>query len=233
MKQGTHNLRNLKRCLNKSAILSAIIVLLSSGCPYSSSRYIETNSFEGAYLSMAVDLNAAELCYKISPNAVVYAGLNSYGSKIISTRAKCFYTVAVQTHNSDLCKHVETLYWGSKMTRADCERETAEFKDKPALAIGADHELVLRLLGYDDEDLNKLNLEEREYPELYMAVQITPEFRAKLNTLPNFAVSDDLAKKELDAIAPECIKDENNNPLCFKIKCGLVRGPLDPACWQK
>ena len=230
-KEPMRYLDNIKRLI----ILSVIVFVSISGCQFNNgpSKYIETNSFEGAYISIAVDINAAELCYKINPNAVVYAGFNPEGFKIISTRADCFYTVAVQTHNADLCKHVTAIYNGSKMTRANCEREANDMKDRGGISIGADHELILRLLGYNDEDVMKLKDEKRKCFNLYLIEMRKPEFRNKLSVLPDFSIADNLAKKELYSLAPECINDVKNNPLCFRINCGLVRGKLDPICWQK
>jgi len=220
------------RIINKSAILLITVLVLISGCGFAN---ISPNSFEGAYISIAVDINAPELCYKINPNSVTYAGGAGvpFGLTTTSTRYECFYDVAVQTHDIDLCKQVRTIYNGGTITQANCEREAAERKYRASISIGMDEELILRLLGYNDEEVMKLKGKNRTYFDLYLIERKKPEFRTKLAVLPDFSVSDYRAKKELYALAPECIEDVSNNPLCFRIKCGLVRGKLERSCWQK
>lgn len=227
--------RSLLGILSNLLIIFLAFGILGQEEPNDGANYIEPNSFEWSYYGIAIDIDSADLCYKISPKAVTTAAWGSEGHKITSTRSDCFYTVAVQTHNPDLCQNVKPIKTkfldGSKLSPTNCEAEASGKGDNSRVGASDDYELILRLLGYINEDLTRMRRKDKTFFDLYMEEKRKPEFRAKLANLPDFSVSDEEAKKQIYALAPECVNDKSDsNPLCFRINCGVVRGLSDPKC---
>ena len=198
----------------------------------------QENSFESAYLSLALAIDAPELCYRISPSAI-RGGSNFLSGKeyrIVSTRAECFYTSAVQMGNIDLCKQVQTIYEESAYSQSNCEQEVnrnIQSGFQPGRTLGgADYELILRLLGYSEEDVLRIPDNKKDYFRLYLREKYKPNFRAKLTSLPDFSISDKTAKKELYSLVSEC-KTESNIPFCLKVNCALERGGHDEKCYTE
>lgn len=115
-----------------------------------------TGDLERAYTGLALDMESHEVCAKISPRAVSRAPFNSPGTRAYFERSRCFQTLAQRTLNAYLCRFVraaaETPRDGAYFTRENCEslvRAGQAFRAN----ISFDHELVLRALGYGDEDV--------------------------------------------------------------------------------
>jgi hypothetical protein len=117
-----------------------------------------TRDLERAYTALALDMESHEVCAKISPRAVSRAPFNSPGTQAYFERSRCFQTLAQRTLNPYLCRWVrpaaETPKEGAYFTRENCESLVREGKAFRA-NISFDHELVLRALGYGDEDVTR------------------------------------------------------------------------------
>ena len=118
-----------------------------------------TNDLEHAYIALALDMESHEVCAKISPRSVSRAPFNSPGTRAYFARSRCFQTLASRTLNAYLCRWVkpesETPRDGAYFTRENCESLMREGKVFGA-NISFDHELVLKALGYTDEDVARL-----------------------------------------------------------------------------
>jgi hypothetical protein len=218
------------------ASLVSVLLLSSWGINFTNkvpTPYTETNAFEFSYRAIAEDLNLADLCYKISPNAVAYDWF-----KPTSERSYCFYKIAIQTHNVNLCREVKSTHYGKEITQASCKTAVAKAaKTRKAEKRGDIHytssstgeydaERILRLLGYTDDDVMKLGPDTRvgnDYFGLYLVEREKPEFLSKLSTLPDFSISDEDAKKQIYSMFPECLKRPADNPFCILIEKGLIR----------
>jgi hypothetical protein len=202
------------------------------------------NKFEWSYEGIALNIKNADLCYKISPLPFTEVMFGVPGLKTSYKRSSCFFRVAEQTMNPDLCKNVisRNPYWGpdgSKLSKEECEIIT---KSKPSAHDSGgniDYELIMRILGYYDnnsepnipetpnEPYRKGNLISKMFRNLYLEELPKLEFREKLLTLPDFSSSDEAAIIQIHILAPQCTANDYVNPLCKRINCGLIRDHYD------
>ena len=86
------------------------------------------NDFERAYTVIALDMDSAELCGKISPNAVSRAPFNSPGTRVVAERSRCYFQVALKTLNPHHCGNVHQLGSRRQGVRRDYTEAFAWFK---------------------------------------------------------------------------------------------------------
>ena len=113
------------------------------------------NEFERAYTVIALDMDSAELCGKISPNAVSRAPFNSPGTRVIGERSRCYFQVALKTLNAHHCRNVRQVgsrRQGGHFSSANCQQLIAEGK-RFNVNFSFNHKLVLEAAGYSDADV--------------------------------------------------------------------------------
>jgi hypothetical protein len=191
------------------------------------------NKFESSYASIAYDFELPTLCYLISPKATLTAGFSPSGHQISYTRSKCFLNVAIKSSNKDLCKEVEsisTLFLnGAKVSPEGCIEEI-DRKSRSNLSTTPAADLILKFLGYSDADLRIPSKSDPVgYFSAYLKIRFSKnqqevrEFKEKLRRLPNFALGDEHAQKEIDLLFPQCSSDQNIEQICTLIRDGLSR----------
>lgn len=210
--------------------------IITTGCAFPISAPYP-NEFEWSYDSIASDLSSAELCYKISPD-VMTNGKLFFGFSYL--RSDCFYTVAKDTLNIDLCKNVVALspiyvFNDNSHTKHKCEEDVKAGRKANVGKMNADYELIMRLLGYYDNNKEPDILALAENPEnkksitwevfynIYKNELEKAEFRRKLLELPDFSSSNKEALRQIRKLAPQCNLDDYINPLCKRINNGLCR----------
>ena len=113
------------------------------------------NEFERAYTVIALDMDSAELCGKISPNAVSRAPFNSPGTRVVGERSRCYFQVALKTLNPHHCRNVRQVgsrRQGGHFSSANCQQLIAEGK-RFNVNFSFNHKLVLEAAGYSDADV--------------------------------------------------------------------------------
>jgi hypothetical protein len=177
----------------------------------------------------------ADLCYKISPKAYSRAGFSPRGYQISYTRSNCFYQVALKTQNRQLCEKVITYETsgcvdGSKISQDECLNDIT--KNERSSAPLPDAELILRFLGYTEEDFkNDRFNKDKDFFDLYLKTRNTSHFLEKLVQLPDFSTSDHMAIEQIRLSYPQCASNYYDNPLCRCINRKLVRdGVKDAKC---
>ena len=153
-----------------------------------------TNDLEHAYIALALDMESHEVCAKISPRSVTRAPFNSPGTRTYFARSRCFQTLASRTANAYFCRWVrpaaETPKDGAYFTRENCQSLVREGKVFRA-SISFDHELVLKALGYTDEDVAR-RIPEQPEVNSWMLFYIDSRYRdaemqQRLKVLPDFS----------------------------------------------
>ena len=153
-----------------------------------------TNDLEHAYIALALDMESHEVCAKISPRSVTRAPFNSPGTRTYFARSRCFQTLASRTSNAYFCRWVkpaaETPRDGTYFTRENCESLVREGKVFGA-SISFDHELVLKALGYTDEDVAR-RIPEQPEVDSWMLFYVDSRYRdaemqRRLENLPDFS----------------------------------------------
>ncbi|NNE83375.1 MAG: hypothetical protein HKN28_05330 [Alphaproteobacteria bacterium] len=146
-----------RHCLKRVA--STVIVGLVAGAPASNVSAQEAerrpNDFERAYTAIALDMESADLCGKISPNAVSRAPFNSTGTRIVSERSRCFFNVALRTLNPHHCgdvRQVGSRRQGGHYSNANCQKLIAQGRRFNA-SLSFNHKLILQAVGYTDADV--------------------------------------------------------------------------------
>ena len=113
------------------------------------------NAFERAYAAIALDVEGADLCGKISSNAVSRAPFNSPGTRVVAERSRCYFYVAVRTLNPFHCRQVRQIgsrRQGGHFSSANCQEMIAAGKRFNG-HLSFDHKLILEALGYTDTDV--------------------------------------------------------------------------------
>ena len=153
-----------------------------------------TNDLEHAYIALALDMESHEVCAKISPRSVTRAPFNSPGTRTYFARSRCFQTLASRTANAYFCRRVrpaaETPKDGAYFTRENCQSLVREGKVFRA-SISFDHELVLKALGYTDEDVAR-RIPEQPEVNSWMLFYLDSRYRdaemqQRLKDLPDFS----------------------------------------------
>ncbi len=172
----------------------AIAWILLSGCSRHITAGRQANELEFAYSYFASDMKMPEICEKIAPDAYLAAALNPRGLQISYTRSDCYFHLALATRDKSHCSKVapkpDLLLDGSNETREDCEREVAS--GAGLNSGGGDPDLLLRSMGYLDEQLSRGEEADRcfFYPgmdDYHFLGRIPPEFRERVRFLPDFS----------------------------------------------
>ncbi len=93
-----------KRVQPANALAALVIIELAiatNGATLDSERV--PNEYERAYSVIALDVEAADLCGKISPHAVSRVPFNSSGTRVVAERSPCYFHVALRTLNPHHC----------------------------------------------------------------------------------------------------------------------------------
>jgi hypothetical protein len=183
------------------------------------------NTFEFGYVNIAENRRDPALCYRIAPDAHIMTALATRGSQVSLVRSDCFYTVALKRRDPALCDEVRPINtWlldGSANNPEACRaavQSTMGKRREADLLPPQDLDLFLRILGYSDLVDNR---PEPSY-DTYLKVVKTPEFGRRTERLPDFSRGDDEARRQLDALLPQChggIADW----LCQAVESALTR----------
>ncbi len=145
------------RCRLRALLWLAITVVpvaVSAGAAAQSGER-PPNDFERAYTAIALDVEAADLCGKISPNAVSRASFNSPGTRVVAERSRCYFHVALRTLNPHHCGSVRqtgSSRQGGHFSAANCRALITEGRRFNG-HFSFNHKLVLEALGYTDADV--------------------------------------------------------------------------------
>jgi hypothetical protein len=173
----------------------ACLVLVAGGTAGAAADERQPNAFERAYTAIALDFESHEPCTKISPRAVTRAPFNSPGTRVYLERARCFLSVAHRTLNPYFCREVapasETPVGGRYFTRENCQALVGEGRALRA-RLSFDHALLLKVLGYTDEDVRRRfpkHPEEDSWMLFYHDFfrRSDGELQHRLGNLPNFS----------------------------------------------
>ncbi len=189
------------------------------------------NTFEFGYEDIAEARRDPALCHKIAPDAHSMTALSTRGNQVSLVRSNCFYGVAVERRDPTLCDEVHPINtWlldGSannpEACRAAVEHARAS-RHRPVTGLPQEVELFLGVLGYDVSDEVRPATEDRFlwYRKRYRDVARTPEFTRRLERLPDFSRGDDEARRQLDALLPQC-RDGGADWLCQAVESALTR----------
>lgn len=147
-------------CGGRPAVVWIVVVVLSiAAAAQATAQPAERppNAFERAYTAIALDVEATELCGKISPNAVTRAPFNSPGTRIVAERSRCYFHVALRTLNPHHCRSVRqtgSQRQGGYFSAANCRALIAEGRRFNA-HLSFDYKLILQAVGYSDADVSK------------------------------------------------------------------------------
>ena len=119
------------------------------------------------------------------------ASFNSPGTRIYYTRSMCFLYLAHRTLNPYLCKSVieaKGLFFrsGKYFSRENCEMLVKNGTQLRA-NLFFDHEIILRALGYSENDLN-----EQDWLEFYHSLNRRNEgsLQQRIEYLPDFSTKE-------------------------------------------
>lgn len=115
------------------------------------------NSYEIFYHYVAVNVDAPEICRKISPKAYLTAAWGGQGTQISLTRSECYYDVATRFARQDLCANVvpiSTVFLnGSHYSPGYCRSKIAKYGPDVSLDLALpDDKVLVRIfsqMGYD------------------------------------------------------------------------------------
>jgi hypothetical protein len=83
--------------------------------------------YDTFFHQVAVDFSAADICSKISPDAIRYdSGWSGPNPGPYFERSECFYDIALKTHDATLCNEVKKVhFWssGGGFTKKACLRD--------------------------------------------------------------------------------------------------------------
>lgn len=187
----------------ESANLRTVVrlaILACMGCtPFAATTHADEtrapNEFERAYTAMAIDLDAHDLCTKISANAQEKNWFNSRGTQSYKERSRCFLYVAVNTLNPYLCRYVvehsDWLHNGSYYSLDNC-RELVAAGRPFNFSLSFNRALIMRHMGYRDSDVAERfpGLQgEHAWHRFYLDVRKRGGglFQQRLTKLPDFS----------------------------------------------
>ena len=204
------------------------LVLLGSlcaGCPLPTPG----NALEYSYYYMASAAGIDLLCEKISPAVTERPFAVSAGDEIDYLRSRCFLAVAIRSRDQSLCDQVRTahsLFWdGSNISPEKC-RARIYRGDKVNWVGNIDAELILRLLGYsEDEVMENARGSSKPWRRAWRALVRSSNTHTKLDTLPDFSRGDRAAMRQVHALAPSCRAEGSDVSLCMLLECAVIRNP--------
>ena len=136
-----------------AALVSVVLTIETNGAAQGFER--APNEYGPADSAIAHDVEAADLCGKISPHAVSRAPFNSSGTRVVAERSRCYFHVALRTLNPHHCannRQVGPHRLGGYYSSANCRQLIAEGKRFSA-HFSLNHKLVLKAVGYTDADV--------------------------------------------------------------------------------
>ena len=139
-------------------VVVIIIALVVTNNSALASDTRKPHSLEKAYTAMVQGGYNANLCDRISPEALNRFTFNSPGSQISYQRSECFFYAAATELNNSYCNEVvEATAWfldGSRFSPENCRDFVTAGKPWSA-TTSFNHEELLRAAGFDDTDLAK------------------------------------------------------------------------------
>lgn len=196
----------------------------------------EPNAHEFFYYTVGVDMDAPELCKKISPGAYTAAGANPKGYQISYLKSQCFKDIAINTRNPKLCDEViplSTLFVdGSKISKEQCLEEVKNSSGAGARVAGegsaADLGRILGEMGYERQTIAADFSRQRwemywQHPTYKSYEQAIKDqyFLTRLNQLPDFGSEPTTAPprraNRYEMFYQMVAVDLSKPPLCEKI----------------
>jgi hypothetical protein len=228
----------MKRSLTRSAALATAVLVALSTVVLSAGTHAP-NVFETGYFFFALNLNAPQLCDKISPETVEHGPIfGNSDMRIRYLQSVCFYDLAPQIQDISLCDRVRTIStWlrdGSGISRDACRGRVRQGKSLMSgnYATG----LLLGVMGFDDAAIRKV-YPDHPTPDRSYDFMSDLTFRRKpvdltwyLARLPDFSRGDAQAIKQLYAAVPRCADRRDKSYECRRLRCALVRGHDGPGC---
>jgi hypothetical protein len=184
------------------------------------------NAFEFGYVRIAEARRDPELCYRIALDAHSMAALNPPGNQVSLVRSNCLFGVALQRRDPALCNEVHPINtWlldGSANNPEACRAAVQSAMGKRRgtdVPAPQDLDLFFGVLGYSDP----IDKRPGSFYGKYLNVVRTPEFGRRTERLPDFSRGDDEARRQLDALLPQC-HGGGADWLCQAVECALDRG---------
>lgn len=155
------------------------------------------NEFEFVYSYLAAQMQTPEICEKIHPGAYSTAPFNPVGYQVKYAKSECYYHLALSTGESAYCSKVipasHRYLDGSRRSSEECEAGVAA--GGGLNSGGGDTELILRHLGYPDEQVDSTPYAERCFRYAGMMDGIfwgdpPSEFRNRTQFLPDFSTDE-------------------------------------------
>ncbi len=212
----------------------ALLGSLCLGCPLPT----PANGLEYSYYYMASTAGIDLLCEKISPAVTQRPFAVSAGDEIHYLRSRCFFAVAIRSRDQSLCDQVRTahsLFWdGSNISPETC-RARIDRGEKVRWGGRIDAELILRLLGYsEDEVMENAGGSSEPWQRAYRALVRSSNGDAKLDTLPDFSRGDRAAMREVQALVPSCSVAGSDERLCMLLECAVIRNRKNASdCYER
>lgn len=178
----------------------------------------KANAFEFAYSYLASELLMPEICDKISPRAYLTASFVPRGHQITYTKSACYNNLALKTGNAEYCVNVKRkralLFGGGAMTEKECRNRVAA--GKRLQSSGGDSELILRFMGYTENDVSEADA--FDMLDLYFRVARGNLFKQRAKELPDFRTVPPLPK-DFDLSAIGCANDDDPRWFCHQARC--------------
>ena len=188
----------MKTADNSPALRFVVVIIIALVVTHTSALAVDTrkpHDLEKAYTAMVQGGYNANLCDRISPQALNRFSFNSPGSQISCQRSECFfYAAATELNNSYCSEVVEATAWfldGSRFSPESCRDFVTTGKPWSA-TTSFNHEELLRAAGFVDTDLAKaVPAAEPDFAwmQFYYSFQNHSDGRLqqRLNQLPDFS----------------------------------------------
>ncbi|MEK6563663.1 MAG: hypothetical protein AABZ65_01385 [Candidatus Omnitrophota bacterium] len=152
----------------------------------------DANELEWSYMGIALDMKSPAMCYRISPRATMGGGFASPGDQIEYARSSCFYALATELKNKELCNEVKSISTpyldGSAISKDSCIQDIDNNSSRGEGAV-SDAESLLRKMGYVEADIPGKYRKNGfvDYFSFYLDIVRTEDFKQRLNILPDFS----------------------------------------------
>lgn len=147
----------------------------------------EVKPLEHQYLYLGSFMRSSKPCHLISKQALLFAPLNPDGLRYRYARTECFYYVAVNTQNAQLCDRLVDVpgwldRWHTSLPehcRGVVARGNIKYGDSLDLSV------ILHAMDYSEEEIEQRLATPRETP-------FTEEFFYRIEQMPHFGSAADM-----------------------------------------
>ena len=213
-----------------------IFLLITTGCQSLSSNTSELrrpNQYEVFYQFAAFELNAPELCEKISSQAILTAAWGAQGRQISLVKSDCYENIAFKYGRKDICEHIVpvngTGLSGNKITKKNCLKEVAKKGPQSTYTTYTpqynDLAEIFSSMGYTIEDIDALgnmgsliNLED-EYRSLAKKKDITK----RISKLAKVSGENIPAVRKMEFLYDLAAHVTNDISWCMKIRDDAIQ----------